>query len=172
MATRRSPLESVLLKTNEEEEEQGGRSLFLRGWLTEAETAEVSLFPLISQNCILLSRAISPITITNLSGVGTLRGGRRHIARPCSCCGPHSSCKVSIFGSFSLFPVASDFYCPSTGCAMAAVPPQRQQPHCELRSRQTFVNIAVRHRGTGCTQRHMMRLTASHLLSTQKISGV
>ena len=80
--------------------------------------------------------------------------------------------KTSIFGLFSLFPVASDFYCPSTGCAMAAVPPQRQQRHCELRSRQTFVNIAVRHRGTGCTQRHMMRRTASHLLSTQKISGV
>ena len=43
VATRRSPLESVVVKTNEEEEEQGGRSLFLRGWLTEAETAEVFL---------------------------------------------------------------------------------------------------------------------------------
>ena len=43
VATRRSPLESVVVKTNEEEEEQGGRSLFLRGWLTEAETAEVLL---------------------------------------------------------------------------------------------------------------------------------
>ena len=32
-----------MVKTNEEEEEQGGRSLFLRGWLTEAETAEVFL---------------------------------------------------------------------------------------------------------------------------------
>jgi len=40
VATRRSPLES-LVKGNEEKEEQGGRSLFLRGWLTEAETAEV-----------------------------------------------------------------------------------------------------------------------------------
>ena len=46
VTTRRSPLESVL-KTNGEEEEQGGRSLFLRGWLTEAETAEVTiLFPM------------------------------------------------------------------------------------------------------------------------------
>ena len=42
VTTRRSPLESVL-KTNGEEEEQGGRSLFLRGWLTEAETAEVAI---------------------------------------------------------------------------------------------------------------------------------
>jgi len=41
VATRRSPLGSVVVKANEEEEEQGGRSLFLRGWLTEAETAEV-----------------------------------------------------------------------------------------------------------------------------------
>ena len=61
MATRRSPLESVVAKTNEEEEEQGGRSLFLRGWLTEAETAEVSFQSLIFKNCIhiLLSFSIT-----------------------------------------------------------------------------------------------------------------
>ena len=43
MATRRSPLESLVKRNEEGEEEQGGRSLFLRGWLTEAETAEVFL---------------------------------------------------------------------------------------------------------------------------------
>ena len=60
VATRRSPLESVVVKTNEEEEEQGGRSLFLRGWLTEAETAEVAIFPHV-------------LVITNQQpGVGTL----------------------------------------------------------------------------------------------------
>ena len=36
---------------------------------------------------------VSPMIIT-ISGVGTLWGGRRHIARPCSSCRPYSSCKV------------------------------------------------------------------------------
>ena len=102
-------------------------------------------------------------------GVGALRGGRRHLARTCSCCGTYSSCKVRQLWILFFVPLSVRFLL-TTGCA-TAIPPQQQQPRCEPPSRQTFANIAVRLRGTGCTQRRMRRRTAFHPSSTRRIFG-
>ena len=65
MSTRRSPLDSVVkTKADEGEEEvQGGKSLFLRGWLTEAETAEV---PTVFHLCALTIQVLFPYRFSYL----------------------------------------------------------------------------------------------------------
>ena len=75
MSTRRSPLDSLVkTKADEGEEEvQGGKSLFLRGWLTEAETAEVST---VFHLCALTIQVLFPSRVSYLlfflKGAGSL----------------------------------------------------------------------------------------------------
>ena len=131
----------VKTKADEGEEEvQGGKSLFLRGWLTEAETAEVStVFHL---NALTIKYCFHPgfLTVFSFSKVlalceeddVTLHGlvlaaGLTAVAR---------------FKSLLLFQVFPQLLS-SLDCAMGAVPLPQRQPHCELVSPPTFVNIAA-----------------------------
>ena len=140
----------VKTKADEGEEEvQGGKSLFLRGWLTEAETAEVST---VFHLCALAIKCwrhpgfltfIIPKVLAlceeddvTLHGL-VLAAGLTAVAR---------------FKSLLLFQVFPQLLS-SLDCAMGAVPLPQRQPHCELVSPPTFVNIAAQLLGMVCTQK-------------------
>lgn len=179
----------VKTKADEGEEAvQGGKSLFLRGWLTEAETAEVStVFHLcaLAIECwrhpgfltFIIPKVLALCEEDDVTLHGlVLAAGLTAVAR---------------FESLLLFQVSPQLSS-SLDCAMGAVPLPQRQPHCELVSPPTFVNIAVQLLGMVCTQkwisfkvlrikissykaftrRPMKRRTAFHPLLMQRTCGV
>ena len=134
----------VKTKADEGEEEvQGGKSLFLRGWLTEAETAEVfhlrvlTILYRVSNLFFLIPKVLALCEEDDVTLHGlVLAAGLTAVAR---------------FESLLLFQVFPQLLS-SLDCAMGAVPLPQRQPHCELVSPPTSANIAAQLPGTVCKQ--------------------